>query len=573
MPIVTSDLVLYLDASVHGAPGISGVTGSTGFQGAQGPQGPQGVQGAQGATGGTGPTGIPGATGPQGLQGVQGATGGTGATGRQGATGGTGVTGIAGVTGSTGRQGAQGPQGVQGVQGAQGATGGTGPTGVAGVTGSTGFQGRQGATGATGATGVQGATGSTLGTWYDLSDNSVNGTLVNGVVYDDGIDSAMVFRGYPFNDGVQITNTSVLSVNQMTISCWNYSSNYNQNGFMFEKTTNGSVNTQYSLFFNGDGGAGTIYYRTYGLSSSDLAVNNTTAGVVNNQWNNIVATWDGTNKRIYVNGVLAATSGTLTGTVTPNTTGPAYIGIYGNFGGYPFNGKVGDTKVYNRALSLTEIQQNYDAEKNRFLFPDSNSLLDVIDASNSLCTTGSGNILSLVRGVEWVRSSVTDIVEDGVSCFDMDGGYLSTSATGLYGQYYTVFYLWKPRTSDSGWRTLHRNDNDHVIIVQDGTKNLGMYSNRNGGFRDSEYDINIEWQTMIATGVGNSPTDTVGTTTYYVNGVNVGTSDRVACGTDLYLIGLSGQGPGKIAVAGTYNKLLTEPEITALHSTLISRVP
>lgn len=81
---------------------------------------------------------------------------------------------------------------------------------------------------------------------------------------------------------------------------------------------------------------------------------------------NVVATWDGTNKRIYVNGILRATSANLTGTVTQNTTGAAYIGIFGNFAGYPFNGRISKTSIYNRALTAAEIQQNFNALKSRF---------------------------------------------------------------------------------------------------------------------------------------------------------------------------------------------------------------
>jgi len=199
-------------------------------------------------------------------------------------------------------------------------------------------------------------------TWSDLSGNGTDGTLVNGVGYSSvNGGGSLTFDGV--NDGVQLSGTN-LSLNQMTISCWNYSSNYQQNGFMFEKTTNGSVNTQYSLFYNS---GNIIYYRTYGLSTTDLIVNTTTAGVVNNKWNNVVATWDGTNKKIYVNGILRVTSATLTGTVTQNTTGAAYIGIYGNFGGYPFNGNVSQTQIYNRALTADEVLQNYNATKYRFV--------------------------------------------------------------------------------------------------------------------------------------------------------------------------------------------------------------
>jgi hypothetical protein len=175
-----------------------------------------------------------------------------------------------------------------------------------------------------------------------------------------GVNNYLEFDGV--NDEVRLPGTN-LSLNQMTISSWNYSSNYQQNGFMFEKTTNGSVNTQYSLFYNS--GNNSIYYRTYGLSTTDLIVNRTTAGVVNNQWNNVVATWDGTNKRIYVNGVLKATSANLTGTITQNATGIALIGRHGS-AGYPFNGRIAQTQIYNRALTASEVQQNFIATKSRF---------------------------------------------------------------------------------------------------------------------------------------------------------------------------------------------------------------
>ena len=199
-------------------------------------------------------------------------------------------------------------------------------------------------------------------TWTDLSGRGNNGTLVNGPTYSSANGGSLVFDGV--NDGVQLAGTN-FSLNQMTISSWNFSSNYVQNGFMFEKTTNGSVNTQYSLFFNGSSSSN-LYYRTYGLSTTDLIVSNANSGVVNNNWNNVVATWDGTNKRIYVNGILRATSANLTGTITQNSTGAAYIGIYGNFGGYPFNGRIAQTQIYNRALTASEIQQNFNALRGRF---------------------------------------------------------------------------------------------------------------------------------------------------------------------------------------------------------------
>ena len=206
--------------------------------------------------------------------------------------------------------------------------------------------------------------------------------------------------------------------------------------------------------------------------------------------------------------------------------------------------------------------------------PGPNNLLNILDANNPKCTSGSGNLKDGIRGFEWQRiTTVTDTVEDNIKCFDMNGGYLIGSGdTRTFGQYYTCFYLWKPRETDSGWRTLHRNSNDHIGIILNGGKSLGMYSNRNNGFSDSNYDITIDWQTLIIIGEGDGPTATTGTTTYYVNGVNVGTSDKVGCGTNLYRIGWSGQHPGYMSVMGSYDKNLDSQEIIELHNHLANKI-
>ena len=77
------------------------------------------------------------------------------------------------------------------------------------------------------------------------------------------------------------------------------------------------------------------------------------------------------------------------------------------------------------------------------------------------------------------------VTKDGKSCLDLSVSTADMIAIGsanrvTIGRYYTAFYIWYPRDSDTGWRTLHRGDNDHLVIVQSNNKNLGMYSNRDG---------------------------------------------------------------------------------------------
>ena len=117
------------------------------------------------------------------------------------------------------------------------------------------------------------------------------------------------------------------------------------------------------------------------------------------------------------------------------------------------------------------------------------------------------------------------VFADVKSCLDMDStAYIQISPPSGYpalGQYYTQFYIWKPRTSDCSWRTLYLNYNiEGLTVVESGTKNLGVWSNRNQGFHDSGYDIIVQWQVLIAESEGDPATSSTGTTSFYINDDN-----------------------------------------------------
>ena len=221
-------------------------------------------------------------------------------------------------------------------------------------------------------------------TWTDIAGSTAG--VMTGVTYSSAINGGtMVFNGVT-GIGVTYPGTN-LSLNTLTISVWCYATNYIQSGFLFEKTTNNVVNTQYSLFFGGDGN---LYFRTYGLSTQDLAVPNFGANIENSQWNNIVATFDGTYKRIYVNHALVATSAALTGTITANSVGNAYIGSYGLLASYPYNGYISSVQVYNRALSISEMQQNSAYFNKGIYLNDGTSL-----TTSSSTATDTGRLLAV----------------------------------------------------------------------------------------------------------------------------------------------------------------------------------
>jgi hypothetical protein len=91
-----------------------------------------------------------------------------------------------------------------------------------------------------------------------------------------------------------------------------------------------------------------------------------TATISANTWYHVVAVYNASalTASIYLNGVLAQTSNGSS--AFQNPPGNYAIGAFGAAGGYYFPGYFSSHKLYNRVLSATEIQQNYNATKGRF---------------------------------------------------------------------------------------------------------------------------------------------------------------------------------------------------------------
>lgn len=198
------------------------------------------------------------------------------------------------------------------------------------------------------------ATRSATSSVLDLSGN--NTWTVNNLTYDSG---SFTFNGT--NSWLESSTSTVFDSNTITMESWCNPTTTAQYGFLFEK---GQVNTQYSNFF-ADAPAN-FYFRTIGgtITNGDLSFTTATY-VTANRWNHIVCTYNGSIKIIYVNGVQIA-SVAASGTLASGQTNQ-YVGKYGNSGNnYPFSGKIGISRVYNRALSASEVIKNYNSAKSRF---------------------------------------------------------------------------------------------------------------------------------------------------------------------------------------------------------------
>jgi hypothetical protein len=203
-------------------------------------------------------------------------------------------------------------------------------------------------------------------TWTDLSRGGNNGTLTNGPTYNYSNGGGIVLTntlnatGSSVTQRVVVPNTpSIQFTTGMSADIWFYANGSTQPSTLPRLLEKGDFyvlifqTLPSNLNFNVSSVAGN---RTIGTSNSPIT--NTTRI-------NVTTTYDGQISKIYINGVLNNTTdwGSVS-LISPTSTD---LSIGDNFGWVrTFNGTIYNTKLYNRALSASEVLQNYNTTKSRF---------------------------------------------------------------------------------------------------------------------------------------------------------------------------------------------------------------
>ena len=158
------------------------------------------------------------------------------------------------------------------------------------------------------------------------------------------------------DDNVSLPNPSTYPITTpWTVSAWVFprsTSNNNAVIFYGEQANNGvhliiPTTTFWRVGFWGgtsaDAGAGTVSLNT---------------------WQFMTGTFDGTNLRLYKNGLLIA--GPTAATPAASASPVAGIGANNSGGSSYFRGSIDDARIYNRALSVAEVKQLYQAGQAKF---------------------------------------------------------------------------------------------------------------------------------------------------------------------------------------------------------------
>src|SRR5438552_199824 len=187
----------------------------------------------------------------------------------------------------------------------------------------------------------------------DASGNSLTGAVDPGGSFRQpgavGGDTAATFPGS--GPAIGVPARAVLDLaNTVSVEAWVRPTLAGQNGGIYEKTVNGWVNSQYMLFLE----AGVAKFRVRTASGALLPVDGPVLAL--NTWSHLVGTFDGSVLRLYVNGVLAATSAAA-GPLSSGS-GPSFIGRLGQ-NLYPFQGSIYEVAVFSGALSPDRVRAHY----------------------------------------------------------------------------------------------------------------------------------------------------------------------------------------------------------------------
>jgi hypothetical protein len=196
-------------------------------------------------------------------------------------------------------------------------------------------------------------------TWFDLASGN-NGTLVNGPTYDVNKGGSLYFDGT--NDYGNFGNIQSLNslTSGVTVGAWVKTSSTPSYSAILQKWYQSGVQGGFQMFVNPSGQLSIAigdFISTYSALSS-------TTSILTGNWTYCVATYDLNSIKIYINGVLN-TSVSFVRSVVNSNNAILYVG-QDDYGSRFFRGNISSATVHNRALSATEILNNFNSTRGRF---------------------------------------------------------------------------------------------------------------------------------------------------------------------------------------------------------------
>ena len=205
----------------------------------------------------------------------------------------------------------------------------------------------------------------TTNTVVDRSGNGNTGAMVNMSTTTSPakgrIGQALKFKNTNEYISVADPASGILDPSYITISAWIKLNKSNDNDYIVSKDRDGGDNPGlggYELKVNS---ARNLRGQIWRNSTQTTLSVDASSALEENTWYHTVMTFDGSNIRVYLNGLQNGISATVSEETVQPTTKNLAIGIlsYNAPSWYPMNGLIDEVRVYNRALSASEVKALY----------------------------------------------------------------------------------------------------------------------------------------------------------------------------------------------------------------------
>ncbi len=200
----------------------------------------------------------------------------------------------------------------------------------------------------------------------DSSGNENNGAVNGAVLTSDRFgnsNSAYSFDG--ISDYIKIESSGTLSVSKITVSSWiklEQNIGNTQARIICRQNTNGGKESWgLEIFGNGYSSSTGNNLTFHSGNGSDAKKLISPVNLEAGKWYHVVAVNDGNNQSIYINANLSSVTPS-TGNVYSSNNAPIHIGKTNPGNTFFFPGDIDDIRIYNRALSDSEIQELYQGE-------------------------------------------------------------------------------------------------------------------------------------------------------------------------------------------------------------------
>ncbi len=395
----------------------------------------------------------------------------------------------------------------------------------------------------------------------------------SGASLDTGRDGesngSMTFDGS--SDYVKTDEVVVSSPSELTISGW-------------IKKESGGSNYECALHQGAGSSVGASAF-WFGVSSTDYltatigagtgvgwAAGQTSTLAVYGQWYYLAAVWDGSVVRVYIDGEYNKQYNLAS---YNSLTTPTRIGASSDGANYQFSGGISDVRIYDRALSASEVQELYGSTERKFTTGSLNKglILDMpLKSSYTKTETAGSEVMTDRTPYSNDGTNVGATVGSDYSSFDgnTDGiNLLNNNFTDLSD---FTFSTWinidgthkhydGAMISSGNWNTEHWS----FSIEQN---NDGVNSRRPSFYASYNFNLN-EWYNVVFTRVGS-------TLKYYVNGVEIATTESssyipLGSGASNTMIGRETYAGGFFAFNGDisdvriYDRALSATEVESLY--------